>query len=73
MLSELETKICQRLADTGAGVIGDSDKSKAMFRSLAGRGYVTLGKGRNGPLGIYTGEQVASLTEAGRKALQALQ
>ena len=72
MLSDLEAKICERLAVNGSGVIGESEKSKALFQSLAERGYVSLGKGRCGPLGIYTGELVASLTEAGRSAVLSL-
>lgn len=71
MLTALETKICARLEATGPGVIGESEVSKAVFQSLSERGYVTLGRGRCGPLGIYTGETVATLTEAGREALLA--
>ena len=72
MLNALEMKICKALAERGPRVIGNSEKSKAMFSALSERGYVTLGKGRCGPIGIYTGETVASLSDAGRDALQAV-
>lgn len=70
-MEAIETKICKALAERGPSVIGDSEKATAMFESLADRGYVKLGRGRCGPLGIYTGETVATVTEAGRIAIQA--
>lgn len=69
-MDALEVKICQALAERGPSVTGDSDKSKALFKSLADRGYVKLGRGRCGPLGVYAGDTVATLTEAGRIAIQ---
>lgn len=70
-MEAMEAKICQALAERGPSVIGDSAKSESMFKSLADRGYVKLGRGLCGPLRVYTGDTVATLTEAGRIALQA--
>lgn len=70
MLSPLEEKICRSLATSGPGVIGTTEKAQAVFQELAKRGIVTLGAAQCGPLGVATGETMATITDAGRQALQ---
>lgn len=38
-------------------------------QSLIDRGYVRVSKERLGPLGVYTGEYVITVTEAGKQVL----
>jgi hypothetical protein len=43
-----------------------------MVAGLATRGWVTLHRARSGPLGVFTGEEMVDLSEAGVKAIEAM-
>lgn len=71
MIDALDIGVCRKL-ETGSAVAGDSEKAKARLKSLVDRGYCKFDRARIGPLGLYTGETMVSLTEAGREALKQL-
>jgi hypothetical protein len=71
MLDELDMNICRKL-EAGPAVAGESEKAKTRLQSLVDRGYCKFARARSGPLRLYTGETMVSLTEAGREALRNL-
>lgn len=43
------------------------------LQSLVERGYCRLSPGRSGPIGVFTGEMMIKLTEAGKLALPVIE
>lgn len=66
LLSDMDRRI---LAPLTEGPQTLTPKGEQAIQDLVQRGYVSLSRARCGPLGIYTGESVATLTEAGRLAM----
>lgn len=63
-MSDAERTFLVMLGDKGSRICRDNPPSLGI-QSLEKRGYVRLSKARNGPLGVYTGEVMVALSEAG--------
>ncbi len=68
-LNEIEIKLLKELVK-GPRLIVDKAEAQPRVKGLIERGYCKTSKARSGPLGIYTGELMMSLTEAGRLVLE---
>lgn len=76
-LSEADLRTLRRLRDDFEGQGGwatcRTNPPSEHLQSLVERGYCRLSSARTGPLGLYTGEVMASLTEAARMALPGIE
>lgn len=72
MLTPNEEKFLLTLRDEygpGNRAVCKTNPPAAKLQSFVDRGYCTLSRARSGPLGVYTGEVIIDLSEAGRAAI----
>ena len=69
-MDKVDAEICRKL-EAGPAVAKETEGAKARLKSLVERGFCKFARARSGPLGLYTGEMLVSLTEAGRESLRA--
>lgn len=67
-LSEKEIAYMRKISGGGPWILRDGKPSPST-QSLIDRGYCKTSRGRSGPLGIYTGEVIIKVTEAGKACL----
>lgn len=76
-LTEGDLTALRRLRDgfaAGNGwAICKTNPPSERLQSLVERGYCRLSPGRSGPLGLFTGEMMIKLTEAGKLALPVIE
>lgn len=70
MLTELDLR---RLAPLTEGPQTLTHEGRSLLQGLVQRGYVRVSPALSGPLGVPTGEDMATLTEAGQAILTVLE